>query len=91
MSCCAQQRRPGFWTAKPDPGPGPGYVRANARTGAAPVSFDFEYRGLTSLTVVGGATGHAYRFERPGTRIAVAARDAPGLMAIPNLHRSDPG
>jgi hypothetical protein len=48
----------------------------------------FEYVGQTGMTVIGGATGKAYRFDRPGSRVMVDLRDEPSLFAVPNLRRS---
>jgi hypothetical protein len=45
----------------------------------------FEYAGRTGLTVVGRVSGKTYRFERPGFYVAVDARDAGSLAAVPNL------
>jgi hypothetical protein len=45
----------------------------------------FEYVGRSGMTVIGGATGKRYRFDRPGTRVAVDWTDRPSLAAIPNL------
>jgi hypothetical protein len=45
----------------------------------------FEYSGRTALTAVGGATGQRYRFDGPGARVVVDARDRPSLAAVPNL------
>jgi hypothetical protein len=40
------------------------------------------------LTVVGGATGRAYRFAHTGCRLDVDARDAPGAAGIAVLERA---
>jgi hypothetical protein len=45
----------------------------------------FEYVGQTRMTVIGGATGRRYRFDRPGARVTVDPRDRPSLAAVPNL------
>ena len=42
----------------------------------------FEYAGHTGLSVVGGATGRYYRFDRPGARVMVDPRDRPSLAAL---------
>jgi hypothetical protein len=47
----------------------------------------YEYAGQTGMTVVGGATGKVYRFDRPGSRVMVDPRDAASLFAVPNLRR----
>ena len=48
----------------------------------------FEYVGGTGLTVFGGATRTRYRFLGPGARLAVDARDAASLDAVPVLKRA---
>lgn len=45
----------------------------------------FEYLGTTALTAIGPVSGQRYRFERPGARLKVDARDRPGLAQIANL------
>jgi hypothetical protein len=45
----------------------------------------FEYVGPTALTVYGPLTGVRYRFDQPGARLTVDARDATTLAAVPNL------
>jgi hypothetical protein len=50
----------------------------------------FEYVGTTGMTVQGPVSGRRYRFERPGSRLVVDARDRPSLAAIPDL-RQVPG
>jgi hypothetical protein len=47
----------------------------------------FEYAGSTGLTATGPFTGRRYRFDGPGARVEVDARDVPSLMGIPNLRR----
>ncbi len=48
---------------------------------------EFEYFGETAMTVVGPITGRRYRFGGPGVGVAVDARDAPSLRAVPKLRR----
>ncbi len=48
----------------------------------------FQYVGQTGLTVTGPITGRRYRFNGPGAAAEVDARDAPGLVAVPNLRRA---
>jgi len=55
------------------------------RPEAPRVTFYFEYVGNTGLTVRGPITGRSYRFAGPAQRVAVDGRDAPSLMAVPNL------
>jgi hypothetical protein len=45
----------------------------------------FEYLGESALTATGPVTGRRYRFERPGARAAIDARDAPALRQVPRL------
>jgi hypothetical protein len=45
----------------------------------------FEYLGETALTATGPVTGKRYRFERPGARAAIDARDAPALRQVSRL------
>ena len=87
MSCCGNQRsQVGETNAtrmRVDP---------NGRNVHAPpppqVAVWFEYVGQTGMTVIGGVTGKAYRFDRPGSRVRVDLRDEPSLFAVPNLRRS---
>jgi hypothetical protein len=44
-----------------------------------------EYTGGKALTAVGPVTGNRYRFDRPGARIGVDARDRSALATIPVL------
>jgi hypothetical protein len=46
-----------------------------------------EYVGSTSLTVRGPASGQVYRFALGGVRMLVDGRDAPFLLAIPQLKK----
>jgi hypothetical protein len=48
----------------------------------------FEYVGATGLTVFGGVTRSRYRFEQPGARVSVDARDVTSLDAVPVLRRA---
>jgi hypothetical protein len=45
----------------------------------------FEYRGRTSLTVVGAATRRIYWFAGPGARVAVHPRDVESMKEAPEL------
>lgn len=76
MSCCGGQR---IGTTQP--------ARRDSSNGRARPRVAFQYTGRTSLTVVGGATGQAYRFAHPGCRLELDARDAPGAASIPALRR----
>lgn len=45
----------------------------------------FEYIGRTSLTIVGPVTRMSYRFDKPGARATVFARDRHSLNLVPVL------
>lgn len=60
-------------------------VAAKARGEAAPL--EFEYVGRSALTVLGPSTGFRYRFDHPGARLPVEARDAFALQSVPLLRR----
>jgi hypothetical protein len=45
----------------------------------------FEYTGKTAMTVIGPVSGIRYRFDAPGSRIAVDLRDRKSVAAIPQL------
>ena len=47
----------------------------------------FEYVGSTGLTAMGPFTGRRYRFDGPGARVEVDARDVSSLMGVPNLRQ----
>jgi hypothetical protein len=76
MSCCGGQR---IGTTQP--------ARRDSLNGRARPTVAFVYSGRSSLTVVGGATGRAYRFAHPGCGLELDARDAPGAASIPTLRR----
>lgn len=46
---------------------------------------EFQYVGKTALTVSGLFTRTQYRFSGAGERLQVDRRDAPYMMAVPNL------
>jgi len=77
MSCCGGQR---LGTMRP--------VAHDSLKGRAASTIAFVYTGSSSLTVIGGATGRAYRFEHPGCSLALDARDAPGVAGIAVLRRA---
>jgi hypothetical protein len=54
---------------------------------SAPAKALFEYVGATALTVVSPVTRKVYRFERPGARLEVDARDRSWVAFVPNLAR----
>ncbi len=80
MPCCGQ--------AQMKPGP-----KGNAHAGTVRVTraiygtVTFEYTGKTSLTVTGPMTRATYRFDGPGARAAVDARDSAALATIRALRR----
>jgi hypothetical protein len=45
----------------------------------------FEYTGHAPARIQGPASGQVYRFDGPGARVRVDARDRPGLAALPTL------
>jgi hypothetical protein len=61
-----------------------GSVQMQAAALAKPV---FEYVGATALTVVSPLTRKTYRFERPGARLEIDARDRACVAFVPNLAR----
>lgn len=83
---CCGNRRAALSRATP---PATGQMQAAAPMAAAPpriTTIVFEYIGAAaSATVTGPASGRIYRFGRRGDRLAVDARDRPGLMAISGL------
>jgi len=76
MSCCGGQRSGTTHPAKRD-----------SLNGRARSTIAFIYTGRSSLTVVGGASGRAYRFAYPGCQLELDARDAPGAAGVPKLRR----
>ena len=50
-----------------------------------PVRSHFEYVGSTGLTLVSPVTGKRYRFEGPGSRVEIDARDRAWLASVPSL------
>ena len=85
MSCCGRPRTatplPPSTGARPAPA---GPARPAPR---APSSVSFRYEGPTRLQAEGPITHLRYRFEHCGAIVAVDARDAPSLAAIPHLRR----
>jgi hypothetical protein len=45
----------------------------------------FEYVGSTALTVVSPITRRVYRFDRPGARVEIDARDRSWVTFVPNV------
>ena len=77
MSCCGGQR---LGVSHPAP--------HESLKGRPVPTIGFVYTGSSSLTLVGGASGRAYRFSHPGCRLEVDARDAPGAAGIAVLRRA---
>ena len=77
MSCCGGQR---LGTAHP--------VTHESSRGRPAPTIPFVYTGSSSLTLVGGASGRAYRFAHPGCTLEVDTRDAPGVMGIAMLRQA---
>lgn len=84
MSCCGQRR------LEQREASARGTRSASAAGERSRSAVVFEYTGATGLTVFGSATGVRYRFNRPGARIPVDARDAQRLSTIPMLRRVSP-
>ena len=85
MSCCGRTR-----VATPlPPAHRPTTATGEAgRPAARPAaSVNFSYEGPTRLQAQGPITHQRYRFEHTGAVVAVDARDAPSLAAIPHLRR----
>lgn len=85
MSCCgkgreqlSEQFQP-IATQRPMDGP-------PARP-APRFAIEFEYTGSTGLTVEGPVTGHIYRFESTGSRVAIDVRDMTSMERVPVLRR----
>ncbi|MGA2581364.1 MAG: hypothetical protein ABSH24_35850 [Bryobacteraceae bacterium] len=75
MSCCGKTRGMA----------GNGISGQNNQQTPIPGLIAFEYIGRTALTVIGPASRTTYRFEEPGARVVVDARDRPSLNALPML------
>jgi hypothetical protein len=75
MSCCGKSR--GLAAA--------GMSRQTSNATPIPGLIAFEYIGRTALTVIGPGSRTTYRFDQPGARVMVDARDRPSLDALPML------
>ena len=87
MPCCGKKReqfRAEFSGLKP---PRETEVISVQRQVVAYASAYFQYTGKTGLTALGPVSRQRYRFDSPGAIITVDARDAPYLVAVPNLRR----
>jgi hypothetical protein len=76
MSCCGQT------TNQP--------ASRNDAAGARPAprrTLEFEYVGRTGLSVTGPTSQIGYRFDRPGARATVDARDGASLARVPMLRQ----
>lgn len=83
MSCCGRTTR--FPLSAPNPA---APLHGNrSRRDLPQGATSFEYVGKTAFTVVGPATGRAYRFDRTGARLVVDPRDVARLRAVPKLRR----
>jgi hypothetical protein len=59
--------------------------QARPAAGSGTGAVYFRYFGGRSLTAVGAATGHHYRFVGHGAILAVAEQDRRSLLAVPGL------
>lgn len=88
MSCCGKARSQaaaGRPAAPRGAGNGSGQGRPGQAAQPPRAAVLFEYLGESALTATGPVTGRRYRFERPGARAAIDARDAPALRQVPRL------
>lgn len=84
---CCGNRRAQFPPGIPSfPPPESAHVASPVMQSAPPSRFTFQYTGGTGLTVVGAVTGRQYRFDGPGSRVAVDPRDRASVASI-NLLR----
>jgi len=77
MSCCGKGRDQAAMQRES--------IKGTRVTG--PSTVVFEYLGQTALSIIGPATRTSYRFDRPGARVMVDARDRHSLAAVPVLRR----
>lgn len=95
---CCGNKRAGLTRAAPfaaagrlsGPGGGNGGARGSGTAPPAPPrayaqAIVFEYTGAAPATVTGPVSGRSYRFSRRGDRLAVDARDRPGLLGMSSL------
>jgi hypothetical protein len=76
MSCCGKTRNVGVQNSAVAAKP--------AQVGGTVI---FEYTGRTALTIVGPGSRTSYRFDRPGARMLVDARDRASLAGVPVLRQ----
>jgi hypothetical protein len=86
MSCCGDRRK-NFQAATPSRRPDSPATPTTTATRDRQFTICFEYIGRTGLTVIGGATGRQYRFDRPGSRVIVDPRDRPSLATVPHIRQ----
>ena len=85
MGCCGESRRQ--WQSSPkrleavDKLPPP----------ALEATVDLEYRGDTSIVMLGPVTGFTYVFPKAGEALGVDGRDVAGLLLSGEFSRSDHG
>lgn len=84
MSCCGKARASLQVPSNTRPEP---LARSVPSRLQAADSLLVEYVGSTALTVRGPASGNVYRFSSRGARMLVDGRDAPFLLAIPQLNK----
>lgn len=89
MGCCGQRRA--AWAGSPPafrPASTATTAPARAESAARPVlRLVYEYAGSGAFTVTSPASGRRYRFERPGGRLEIDARDRALLASLPQLRR----
>ena len=81
MACCGG-RRAQFRGVVPPRAAVAAPARAATRANA------FEYVGRTALTVIGPVSHKTYRFDHPGARVEIDARDVSSMQSIPVLRRA---
>lgn len=87
MSCCGRSRAQ-FQIQKPHPTLSPTAMPGTVPAAPTQDAVAFlQYMGPSGLTAIGPVTGRRYRFDRPGARLAVDARDAKPLLAVQSLRQ----
>ena len=89
MSCCGGKRQQ--WSQAPAKVPSDLRAEETGRAVRLPVAVTFRYTGATALTVRGPISGQRYHFVHPGAVLEVDGRDAPSMLAVPNLSRERSG
>lgn len=80
MSCCGNKRQ-GLYHTQPLAQPKSAPMETHLQRVV------FEYLGSSVFSVLSPITGRRYRFEGPGARIEVAARDRPYLAGLAQLRQ----